>query len=134
MSLVSIWRVTAAAANYPMALDEDDKRLFVVCRSPSRVLVYDTSSGTMTSSFETVGDADDAFWDAERKRLYVIGGQGFVDVYRRESGDRFTRTAHVPTGSGARTGLFVPELDRLFVAAPHRGAQAAGILIIEPRD
>jgi DNA-binding beta-propeller fold protein YncE len=134
MSVTGRWPVTAAAANYPMALDEDGKRLFVLCRNPARVLVYDTASGTMTTSFEAVGDADDVFWDGGRKRLYVIGGQGFVDVFQQQAGDRFTRIAHVTTGSGARTGLFVPDIGRLFVAVPHRGAQTAGILIFETRD
>jgi hypothetical protein len=134
MSVVSTWKVTTAAANYPMTLAEEDKRLFVVCRNPARVLVYDTSSGTMTTSFDTVGDGDDVFWDAKRNRLYVIGGQGFVDIVQRQAGDRFASIAHLTTGSGARTGLFVPEIDRLFVAVPHRGGQAAAILVAEPRD
>jgi hypothetical protein len=117
-----------------MALDEDGRRLFVVCRNPARVLVYDTTAAAMVTSFETVGDADDAFWDARRTRLYVIGGEGFVDVVQRENGDRFTRITRVITGSGARTGLFVPEIGRVFVAVPHRGMQAAAILVFETRD
>lgn len=133
MSVTATWKVTAAAANYPMALAEDDKRLFVVCRNPARVLVYDTTSGTMTTSLETVGDADDVFWDARPRRLYVIGGQGYVDVIQSQSGDVFKSIAHVTTGSGARTGLFVPEIGRLFVAVPHRGAQTAAILVLEAR-
>jgi hypothetical protein len=97
------------------------------------VLVYDTTSGTMTTSLETVGDADDVFWDARQRRLYVIGGQGYVDVIQSQSGDVFKSIAHVTTGSGARTGLFVPEIGRLFVAVPHRGAQTAAILVLEAR-
>jgi DNA-binding beta-propeller fold protein YncE len=134
MSVTTTWKLTDAAANYPMALDEDEKRLFVVCRSPARVLVYDTRSGTMTAAFEAVGDADDVFWDGRRKRLYVIGGQGFVDVFQRRSGESYARIAHMATGSGARTGLLVPDASRLFVAVPHRGAQTAGILMFETRD
>jgi hypothetical protein len=134
MSVASTWKITAAAANYPMALDEEGDHLFVVCRNPARVLVYGITSGKMTASVETVGDADDVFWDARRKRLYVIGGQGFVDVVQPQGSDRFASVAHVTTGSGARTGFFVGEIDRLFVAVPHRGTQAAGILILEPRD
>lgn len=134
MTVTATWKITAAASNYPMTLDEEDKRLFVVCRNPARVLVYDTTTGTMTTSFEAVGDADDAFWDAKRKRLYVIGGQGFVDVFQPESDQRYTRIAHVTTGSGARTGLFVPDVGRLFVAVPHRGTQTAGILMFETRE
>jgi DNA-binding beta-propeller fold protein YncE len=134
MTIAATWRVTAAQANYPMALDEDDRRLFVICRSPARVLVYDTTSGKMTASFAAVGDADDAFFDAGRKRLYVIGGQGFVDVFQRQDADHYASIAHVPTAPGARTGLFVPDSQRLFVAVPHRGQQGAAILMFEPRD
>ena len=108
--------------------------LFVICRSPARVLVYDTTSGKMTASFAAVGDADDAFFDAGRKRLYVIGGQGFVDVFQRQDADHYASIAHVPTAPGARTGLFVPDSQRLFVAVPHRGQQGAAILMFEPRD
>jgi len=134
MSVTATWKVAAAAANYPMALDEDGKRLFVVCRNPARVLVYDITSGTMTTAFEAVGDADDVFWDAARKRLYVIGGQGFVDAFQRQSDDRYMRIAHMATGSGARTGLFIPDAARLFIAVPHRGSQTPGILVFSTND
>jgi DNA-binding beta-propeller fold protein YncE len=134
MTVAGRWKVNAAAANYPMALDEDGGRLFVACRNPARVLLYDIASGTMADSIETVGDADDVFWDRARKRLYVIGGEGFVDVIQQQSGGRLTRLAHVATASGARTGLFVPEIARLFVAVPHRGARGAAILMFETRD
>jgi hypothetical protein len=72
-----------------------------------------------------VGDTDDLFYDAEVRRLYVCGGEGFVFVHQREDGDRFTQPAKIPTAAGARTALFVPTMSRLFVAVPHRGSQAA---------
>ena len=134
MSVADRWHVTAAAANYPMALDEEGGRLFVVCRKPARVLVYDTRSGKVTTEFEAVGDADDVFWDAKRKRLYVIGGEGFADVFQRQADERYTRIARLATAAGARTGLFVADIDRLFVAVPHRGTQAAAIQMMETRN
>jgi hypothetical protein len=44
------------------------------------------------------------------------------------------RIARVPTSSGARTSLYVPELDRLFVAARSGllGSSAA-ILVFHPQ-
>src|SRR5467141_2374490 len=39
------WELNGAKANYPMALDEDDHRLFVVTRRPPLVIVLDTDSG-----------------------------------------------------------------------------------------
>jgi DNA-binding beta-propeller fold protein YncE len=133
MKLQASWRVTSASANYPMALDEASHRLFVGCRRPAVVLTFDTATGKQLSSADTVGDTDDMFYDAKRKRLYVIGGDGFVDVFQQDGTDHLTRAARVPTAAGARTGLFVPEQDRLYLAVPHRGGQRAEIRVYEAR-
>jgi len=48
-----------------MALDEANHRLFVGCRRPAKVLVFDTTtSARQTGAFEIVGDTDDLFYDA----------------------------------------------------------------------
>lgn len=131
--LLSRWPVTSALKNYPMALDEADQRLLIGCRTPPRMLVIDTGSGKQTASVEIAGDTDDLFYDAARKRAYVIGGQGFVDVLERKGADRYDRIARYPTAPGARTGLFVPDWGKLFVAVPHRGEQRARILVFETK-
>ena len=133
MKVIATWPVVSARSNFPMALDGGNHRLFVGCRRPARVLVYDTVSGKETGSFDTVGDSDDLFYDAARKRLYVSGGDGKVDVFQGAEGNRFTRVATVATAAGARTSLFVPQLNRLYLAVPHRGAQKAEIRVYEPR-
>src|SRR5436309_1647472 len=122
--VITTWPVVSARSNFPMALDEANHRLFVGCRQPAKVLVYNTRNGTETASFDAVGDTDDLFYDAARQRLYVSGGEGFIDVFQ-EKGNRFGRVAHLPTAPGARTSLFVPEQNRLYLAVPHRGAQKA---------
>ena len=132
MRVVATWPVTAARANYPMALDEDGKRLFIGCRRPAVVLVYDTASAKQLASFQIVGDTDDLFFDAARKRLYVTGGDGFVDVFSTADG-KYDRLAHLATAAGARTSLFVKQQSRLYVAAPHRGSQHAAIQVFEAR-
>jgi len=131
MRVAATWPVTTAKANYPMALDEAGKRLFIGCRRPAVVLVYDTTSGKQAALFPIVGDTDDMFFDAVRKRLYVIGGEGFVDVFSTEGG--YNRLARIPTAAGARTGLFVKQQSRLYVAVPHRGAQRAAVQVYEAR-
>jgi DNA-binding beta-propeller fold protein YncE len=133
MKVSATWRVSGAKANYPMALDEANHRLFIGCRRPAKVLVYDTVTGSEVASFEIVGDTDDLFYDANRKRLYVSGGEGFVDVFQNDDGNRFTRAARVPTAAGARTSLFVADSSRLYLAVPHRGSQKAEVRIFEAR-
>ena len=131
MKVVAAWPVIGARANFPMALDEPRHRLFIGCRRPAKALVYDTTTGRPLTSFDIVGDTDDLFYDAARKRLYVAGGEGFLDVFEEPQPNQFTRVAHLPTASGARTALFVPDLGRLYLAVPHRGSQAAQIRIYQ---
>lgn len=125
--VTATWGVTGARAHFPMALDEEGKRLFVGARSPAVMLVYDTGSGRLRAKVPICGDTDDLFFDAERKRVYVVCGEGRVQVFS----DGFSREASLPTSRGARTGLFVPEYGRLYVAAPARGASPARILIFQ---
>lgn len=131
--VIATWSVSVASANYPMALDESSHRLFVGCRRPSVVLVFDTTTGKLVSSTPAVGDTDDMFYDWKRQRLYVIGGEGFVDVFARPSADRLDRIGRLATAPGARTGLFVASDDRLYVAVPRRGGQNAQIRVYESR-
>jgi DNA-binding beta-propeller fold protein YncE len=133
MKVEATWPITTASANYPMALDEAGHRLFVGCRRPAVVLVINTDTGKVVSSAEIAGDTDDMFYDVKRQRLYVIGGDGFVDVLRRSDRDHLERIARVTTAAGARTGLFVPDSDRLYVAVPHRGRQRAEIRVFDAR-
>jgi DNA-binding beta-propeller fold protein YncE len=132
MRVVTTWPVTTARANFPMALDEANHRLFIGCRQPAKALVYDTTTGNETGSFAIVGDTDDLFYDAARKRVYVSGGEGYLDVIQDQGGGRFVRIAHLATARGARTSLFVPDQNRLFLAVPHRGSQRAEIRVFEP--
>jgi hypothetical protein len=97
------------------------------------VLAYDTGTGKPIGSTEIVGDTDDLFYDAETRRLYVSGGEGFIDVLQAEPGAAMARVGHIATAAGARTSLFVPQLKRLYLAVPHRGSQRAEVRIYEVR-
>ena len=116
--------------NYPMALDEAGRRLFVGCRRPASLAMVDTSSGKSLGSVPIVGDTDDLFYDVDRMRVYVIGGDGAVDVFDR-SADQLRRTERVQTRAGARTGLWVAAMRRLYVAAPARSGQPAEVQVLE---
>jgi DNA-binding beta-propeller fold protein YncE len=110
------WRVPGLKANFPMALDAAGVVLATVFRSPPRLALLDANTGAVTATIPVCGDADDVFFDAKRRRIYVSCGEGMVDVLQGDAAG-YHPPAHMPTHSGARTSLFVPELDRLFVAA-----------------
>jgi DNA-binding beta-propeller fold protein YncE len=125
--VVARWKTDLAFANFPMALDEANHRLFVGCRLPSKIVVLDTESGKMIAKVDTSGDSDDIFYDSKRHRIYAICGAGKIDVIDQTDPKTYKALTKVDTADGARTGLFVPEPDTLFVAVPHRGSQQAEI-------
>ena len=124
------WSSLGCRSNYPMALDEMTSRVLIGCRMPARLVMLDARSGGMLTSVEIVGDTDDLFFDASRQRIYVIGGEGYVDVFQR-SGDELDRTARVATRAGARTGLWVASVSKLYVAVPARDGQPAEVRVFE---
>ncbi len=123
--VMATWEVPEARENFPMALDEKGRRLFVGTRSPGMMLVYDTDSGKVTSKLQIGGDTDDIFFDAERRRVHVICGEGRIDIFRAESHDRYPSDGSIQTAPRARTGRFVPEDGKLYVAAPATGESVA---------
>lgn len=125
------WPLNGDHANFPMALDELSHRLLVACRKPAELLVLDTESGRIVARVACAGDADDLFYDAARKRIYVSGGEGFLSVIEQRDADHYTPLAKIPTAPGARTSFFVPDLNRLLLAVPHRGAQQAEVRVYE---
>jgi hypothetical protein len=130
--VIATWPMEKWQANFPMALDEATNRLFVGCRKPARLVVFDTARGIPVADLAISGDTDDLFFDAKRQRLYVSCGEGFLDVIQRGGGDRYERTAQIATRPGARTCYFSPDLDRLFLALPQRAAQGAEIRVFQP--
>jgi hypothetical protein len=128
-AVITTWPLQDAEANFPMALDETHHRLFVGVRTPPLLLVLDTASGKEMARVPTVGDVDDLFYDAPHRRLYIAGGAGLLSMVAQEDADHYTPVATIPTASGARTALWVPELRRLYLAVPHRGTQGAEIRV-----
>jgi DNA-binding beta-propeller fold protein YncE len=130
---IAAWEVPSARANFPMALDEAGRRLFVAARNPALMLVYDLDSGKAVAKKVIGEDADDLFYDAVRRRVYVVCGTGHVEVFRQETPDRYVAEGQAMTSPWARTGLFVPEEGRLYVAGAGVGRWPSQIFVFRVR-
>jgi DNA-binding beta-propeller fold protein YncE len=126
------WGTGGPLANYPMALDEENHRLFVVTRLPARFIVLDSDHGNRIASLSAVGDCDDVFLDRRRHRVYAIGGEGEISVFNQRDFDHYDELGRVKTVSGARTGFFSADLDRLYLAVRRQGSQPAEIRVYAP--
>lgn len=126
------WPMTMFQANFPMALDEVNHRLFIGCRQPARLVVFDTTTGQPVTDLPISSDTDDLFYDAKLKRLYVSCGQGFVDVVEQRDANTYRLRERIPTRPGARTSFFSAELQEFYLAVPQRGKQEAEIRVFQP--
>ena len=128
---IASWSTAGRRANFAMALDQARQNLLVAFRHPAELGVFSIANGSLVASIATCGDVDDVFVDSRRNRGYLSCGAGFVDVLTVK-GTSYRRIARIATAAGARTSLFVPELDRLLVAVPARAPHPAAIWIFHP--
>ena len=119
------WTLNGAKANYPMALDEDNHRLFVVTRRPPLLVVLNTDNGKEIARVPVGASCDDVYFDAERKRIYALGAEGFISVVQQNDPDHYSLAANIPSVVGVRTGIFFGT--NLYVGVPAAGLEPAQI-------
>lgn len=125
------WRMRGLSGNFPMALNAASGLLAVVFRSPPLLMLLDPASGAIRTKAKTCGDADDVFFDDRRQRIYISCGAGEVATFQIEAaGVRPLQPTR--TSAGARTSLFAPTPDRLFVARRAGSNSSAAILVYRP--
>jgi len=61
----------------------------------------------------------------------VSCGEGSIDVFQSGSGE-YKRLGQIKTEPGARTSLFVPELDSFFLAVRATPSQGAAVWVFRP--
>jgi hypothetical protein len=132
-TLLEPWTLAGVQGNYPIDLDEDRHRLFVGCRQPARMVVFDTASRKPVAKIDISGDTDDLFYDSARKRVYVSSGDGSIDVIDQRDADHYRALARIPTVAGARTSTFSVALNVFCLGVPRRGSDSAEIRVFRPQ-
>jgi DNA-binding beta-propeller fold protein YncE len=125
--ITATWDLKDAAQNFPIALDEQNNRLFVACRNPTQLLILNSNDGKELQRCEIGDDSADCWWDPMGRRVYVSCGRpgGLISMIREVDG-KFSVEHQVDTAPGARTSLFIPEKRRYVVVAPKLGDAAQG--------
>jgi hypothetical protein len=121
--VVKNYPLKMAAANYPLALDETNHRLFIGCRKKPLIVIMDSETGTEITSVAIPADTDDVFYDARRKRIYASCGEGYLAVIRQMDADHYEMQEKLPTIKDARTCYFDAETGRLYLAVPRQASK-----------
>ena len=131
-AVVAQWPITGGPVPHTAGLDAAHHRLFVGSRikpntgeiggghqyEPGKLVVMDTESGKVVQALDSVGGADDIYYDEATRRIYFTGSTGTVAVFKEIDPDHFQLLGKVPTGAISKTGLWVPELKRFYSAVP----------------
>jgi len=131
---VTKWPLKGLRGNYAMALSEEDHRLFTITRKTPMMVVLDTQTGNEVTRLRAAGECDDVFFDATRKRIYVVGGEGVISVFQQDDPDHYQLVANVPSSVGIRTGYFFARRDRFYVGVPAKGNEPAQVWTFEAED
>ncbi|MGE5533936.1 MAG: YncE family protein [Acidobacteriota bacterium] len=115
-------------ANFAMALDRKRQRVLTVFRQPAKLVAFAERTGARVGETDVCGDADDVFIDTKRDRIYISCGEGSIDVLNAAD-TQYKKLARIRSVAGARTALFVPDMDRLLLAVRARPGEPASIWV-----
>jgi DNA-binding beta-propeller fold protein YncE len=116
MKVIKVWPVPSAKQNAMVAFDPMQHRLYVVCRDPGMVVVMNSDTGGVVSTLAAPLRSDEVQYDAAAHRLYVPGGEGYMGIYDTSDPDHLKLAEKVKTEPGAKTGVLIPSMHRLFLA------------------
>jgi DNA-binding beta-propeller fold protein YncE len=117
-AITAHWKLSGAADNVPLAFDGEHQLLYVACRTPGTLIALDAATGKEIARQSAAGGADDLFYDPALRRVYVIGGVGEVNAYQVSESKALGAIGVLHTVSGAKTALFVPTQNLLYVGVP----------------
>lgn len=117
MKVTGTWPVPPAQQNAMVAFDPAQHRLYVVTRAPGMVVVMNSDTGAVVGTLPGPLRADEVQYDAATHRLYVPGGEGWMGIYDTTDPNHLKLVEKVTTAPGAKTGLLIPAMHRLFLAA-----------------
>jgi len=104
--------------------------LFVVTRQPGHLIVVNADTGASIADFKAPERTDQVLFDKANRRIYVLGGEGYVGVFEENDADHYTELPRVTSAPGSKTGILVPELNKLFVAASPGDTKATAAILV----
>lgn len=133
--VVGTWPIKHSHHNMPMALDADHQRLYIGCRDGDMhgsIAVVDLKSGEELDTLPIGGWVDSIYYDAKRQRIYSSSGIGQLETYQVLPNLKYRKLESMDTAVMAKTSIYSPELDRMYVSVPHLGSTLAKILVFKP--
>jgi len=125
LKVLQKWPITGCKTPTGLAVDPQDARLFIGCRS--KVLaVMDSTNGKVITTLP-IGDRVDAVaFDADSKLIFASNGDGTISVIHQKTPDAYESVGNIETQRSAKTMAFDSKTKRLFLSAAEMEPASAG--------
>jgi hypothetical protein len=131
-----------------LAMDVAGGRVFATPQAAHAVAVFDVKASKLVTLVRGIGnphgvfysnrakrlfvDDDSIYYDAKRQRIYSSSGTGHLETYQLLPDGKYQKLESMDTAVMAKTSIYSPELDRMYVSVPHLGSTLAKILVFKP--
>jgi hypothetical protein len=100
MKVLHRWSTAPGGAPVGMGMDRENRRLFIGCRDPKRLIVMNADNGTVLADLPLGAINDAVHFDGS---AFASCGDGTISVARETSPGKFEIVQVVKTRTGART-------------------------------
>lgn len=121
LKVVARWPLAPCATPTSLAMDQENRRLFVGCRS-KHLAVLDADSGKVVFTAPIGERVDAGAFDSRTRLVYQSTGDGKVFVFHQDSPDKYSQVQEIVTKAGAKTMGYDAKTGNLFVPTGENGA------------
>jgi outer membrane protein assembly factor BamB len=125
------WPLAPCATPTSLAMDIENRRLFVGCRS-KHLAVLNADSGKIIFTAPIGERVDAGAFDTRTRLVYLSTGDGKVFVFHQDSPDNYSVAQEIITRPGAKTMGYDPRTGNLFIPTNENGAMQVLVLSNKP--
>lgn len=125
LKIKSRWPLAPAGTPTALAMDVEHHRLFSAGRNPQKLVVLDSDSGKVLTSFPISGGVDAAAFEPETGLIFVSTREGMVHIFHEDSPDKFSEAETIKTEFGAKTMGLDTKTHNIFLSTVDLGPAPA---------
>jgi len=125
------WALAPHTTPTSLAIDLDNRRLFVGCRS-KQLVVLNADTGKIVFTAPIGERVDAGAFDPKTRLVYLSTGDGKVFVFHQDSPDKYSVAQEIITKAGAKTMGYDPKTGNLFVPTSDNGAMQVLVFSNKP--
>jgi YVTN family beta-propeller protein len=130
MKVKDRWPLAPCATPTSLAMDVENRRLFVGCRS-HHFAVLNADNGKVVFTAPIGERVDAGAFDARTRLVYLSTGDGKVFIFHQDSADQYSLSQEITTLKGAKTMGYDPKTRNVIVPTSDNGAMS--VLVFSPQ-